>query len=100
MVTHVRIVLVDDHELFRAAMRALFASESGFEVVGEADSANAAYLVVEREKPDVVLMDFRLAGVDGIAAIHELRRRMPSTKVVMLSGFNEIDMVADALAAG
>jgi DNA-binding NarL/FixJ family response regulator len=96
----IRIVLVDDHELFRAGMRALLEMQEEFHLVGEAASADASYPVIERERPDVVLMDLRLAGVDGIAAVHELRRRMPRIRVMMLSGFNELDMVTDALGAG
>jgi DNA-binding NarL/FixJ family response regulator len=95
-----RLALVDDHELFRAGLARLLAGCPELELVGEAAEARSAYEVVERTKPDVVLIDVRLPGTDGIAAARELRRRHPSVRVAMLSASADPDLVADALQAG
>jgi DNA-binding NarL/FixJ family response regulator len=100
MVGRVRVVFVDDHELFREGLRALLAGDSGFEVVGEASDARSAYTLIDATAPDLALVDYKLAGTDGISATRELIRRHPNLRVVILSGHEEIDLVADALDAG
>ncbi|HZS36686.1 MAG TPA: response regulator transcription factor, partial [Polyangia bacterium] len=71
----VRLVLVDDHLLFRAALRVLLSNEAGFEIAGEAADAREAYRVIESVKPDVVLLDITLPGVNGVSITRELTRR-------------------------
>src|SRR4051794_12662251 len=95
-----RVLLVDDHELFRAGFRALLASYPDFEVVGEAADARTAYLEDERLKPDLTVMDVRLPGTDGISATRELRRRDPVRPVVILSALDMADVCIDAMQAG
>lgn len=81
-------------------MRALLANEDDLALVGEASELRAALAVVDSAQPDVVLLDLRLAGCDGMAALHELLRRAPSARVVVLSGVADADVIAEAMAAG
>lgn len=96
----VRIVLVDDHALLRAGVRDFLAARPGYKLVGEASSARSAMSLIEAEKPDVVLMDVALPGMDGIVATREILRRLPRTRVVMLSAHGQMPDVIDAVNAG
>src|SRR5262249_25610579 len=69
-------------------------------VVGEADDARGGYAVVEQLRPDVVVLDIMLPGIDGVAASREILRRVPSTKVLILSAYAHADRVREAFAAG
>lgn len=95
-----RLVLVDDHELFRSGLSALLAANPEFEIVGEAADARSAYSVVDSTRPDLCVVDFRLPGTDGISATRELMRRHPDMRVAVVSAHEEPDIVADALSAG
>ena len=95
-----RLVMVDDHQLFREGLRALLATEADLEVIGEASDAPGAYAEVEAKKPDLVVMDVSLAGTSGIVATRELLRRDPSLCVLLLSMHTEEDLVVEGLAAG
>ncbi len=95
-----RIVLVDDHALFRASLKTLLAAEPGLEIVGEAGDAREAYRVVESLKPDLVLLDIGLPGVNGVSTTRELTRRDPRCKILVLTQHSSEDFVAQALSAG
>lgn len=95
-----RIVLVDDEPLVRAGLRAILEAEPDLEVVGEADDGAGARAVVERTRPDVVLMDVRMPRVDGIAATRALLAREPAPRVLVVTTFENDDHVLDALRAG
>jgi two-component system response regulator NreC len=95
-----RLVLVDDHQLFREGFAVLLQREPDLTVVGEAADARAAYEVVEATLPDVVLVDVGLPGVNGIAVVRELVRRERQRKVLVLTMHAEEEFVAQALAAG
>jgi len=95
-----RILLVDDHDLFRAGFRAVLATFPEFEVVGEACDARAAYAEDERLRPDLTVVDFRLPGTDGIAATRELMRRDPRRRVAILSAVDTPEVVIEAMQAG
>src|SRR5262249_10925926 len=89
-----------DHEVFRDGLRAVLQSHSDCEVVGEAADARTGYAVVESTRPDVVLLDISLPGVDGLHAARELHHRVPESRVLILSAFAHADQVTQALAAG
>lgn len=96
----IRVVLVDDHILFREGLRALLGTHGDFEVVGEAGDARQAYNVVEETQPDLVVLDVSLPGIDGFAAARELRRRAPAMRLVFLSMHAGEDHAARALTVG
>lgn len=96
----VRVVIIDEHTLFREGLKALLAQHEDLQVVGEAGDARVAYDLVEEVEPDVVLMAIELAGIDGIAATREVLRRVPRTRVLMVSRHESEQLIAEATAAG
>jgi two-component system, NarL family, response regulator DevR len=98
--TKFRLVLVDDHEVVRLGLKTLLDRHPQFEVVGEAGTAREAVDIVERIKPDVVLMDIRLPGASGIDACEEITRNDPNVKVIMLTSYAEDEMLFSAIRAG
>ena len=96
----IRILLVDDHALFRQGLRQLLATTPDLVVVGEAGSANEAFELVPQLAPDVVLMDIAMPGLDGIAATAALRQRFPTLRVVMLTMYEPTTAGEAARAAG
>lgn len=95
-----RIILVDDHELFRTGVRQTLWSVPEFKFVGEASTARAAFALVDALAPDVVLMDITLPGMDGVVATREIKRRAPKTRVLIMSAHDQLHDVTDALSAG
>ena len=95
-----RIVLVDDHQLFRSALSALLTASPEYTVVGQADDARSAYRVVEQTNPDVVLTEIVLPGESGISLTRELVRRQRLRKIVILTGQASEELAAQAFAAG
>jgi DNA-binding NarL/FixJ family response regulator len=96
----VRVLLVDDDDLMRAGLRAVLSSDPTIEVAGEAGDGRFA---VERARalgPDVVLMDVRMPGLDGIAATRELLAAAPEARVLMLTTFEEDEYIFGGLSAG
>jgi DNA-binding NarL/FixJ family response regulator len=94
----IRLMLADDGERTRRALRALFATCSDLEVVGEAADGSAAIQLVARERPDIVVMDLRMPIVDGLKATGRIKQRCPRVQVVILSV--DADARDRALAAG
>ena len=96
----VRVLLVDDHLLFREGLRALLAARTDLMVCGEASDAEEAYRAFDEHKPDVVAMDVTLPTVSGIDATRELLRRHEGAKVLLLTMHAEPDFVVAGLQAG
>ena len=99
-VSNVKIFLVEDHDLVRAGIREFLHSVPGYEVVGEAATARVGFRMIESARPDVVLMDVSLPGMDGIVATREILRRAPRARVIMLSAHAQVHDVVDAFDAG
>jgi DNA-binding NarL/FixJ family response regulator len=99
-VTPVRVLLVDDDDLMRAGLTAVLSSDETIDVVGEAPDGRAAVERAIELRPDVVLMDVRMPGLDGIAATRELLAVSPDAKVVVLTTFEQDDYIFGALSAG
>jgi DNA-binding NarL/FixJ family response regulator len=95
--TPIRVLIVDDHGVTREGMSRLLAGEADLAVVGEAADGRAALRLAEASRPDVVLLDLRLPGLDGLQVARALRRRLPSTRVVALTGYDENEQYARAL---
>ena len=96
----IRVLVVDDHAVLRQALRHLLESSPGVEVVGDASNGRDAVELAERLKPDVVLMDSVMPGLNGIEATRQIRKRMPKVKVLMLTGYMEDEQISNALQAG
>lgn len=96
----IRILLVDDHRLMRDGMKTLLSLEGDLEVVGEAGNGSEGVQQALALKPDVVLMDIRMPGMNGVEATREIRRALPETKVLVLTTFDDDDMVMEALLEG
>ena len=86
-----RVLIVDDHAEFRRLARALL-TRSGFDVVAEAADAGEAMIEARAHRPDLVLLDVHLPGVDGIAVAHALDRELPATDVVLISARSPSDI--------
>ena len=87
--TSIRVLTVDDHPAFRDAARALIDATPGFEVAGEVDSGEDAVGAVMRLRPDLVLMDVGLSGIDGYEATRRLRYVRPATVIVLVSASDD-----------
>jgi two-component system, NarL family, response regulator LiaR len=95
-----RVVIVDDHKMFRDGLRGLINAEPGMEVVGEAVDGREAIEVARRLSPDVVVMDISMPGMNGIEALRHLIKDRPEVKVIMLSMYSSGPLVQSVLAAG
>jgi NarL family two-component system response regulator YdfI len=96
----IRILVADDHLIIRQGLRLILETEAGFELVGEAaDGAEAVRLCAELH-PAVVLMDLRMPGVDGLTAIERLQAEQPQVAVIILTTFNEDDLMLRGMQAG
>jgi len=100
MTARLRVVLADDHQLFRQGLAALLATVDGIEVVAEAGDGEAAVRAVARERPDVALVDLQMPGGGGIAAIREITERHPDVATLVLTMFDDDDSLFGAMRAG
>ncbi|MFN2299804.1 MAG: response regulator [Anaerolineales bacterium] len=96
----IRILIADDHRIVREGLRLILESQEGFELVGEAADGGEAVRLAEELKPDVILMDLRMPGMDGLTAIRSIRGRDPQAAIVILTTYNEDDMMVRGLQAG
>jgi DNA-binding NarL/FixJ family response regulator len=96
----IRVLLVDDQHLIRAGLRMLCDAQPDLEVVGEADNGRDAVTLAARLVPDVVVMDLRMPGVDGITATSRILADRPATRVLVLTTFGDDDHLYPALTAG
>ena len=96
----VRVVIVDDDALVRAALRLILESDSGVTVLGEGADGRSGYDAARSLRPDVVLMDLHMPGTDGVWATAQIAADCPDTKVLVLTAFDTDAMVAAALRAG
>ena len=100
IMSKMRIVLVDDHEVVRLGLKVLLEQSDHFEVVGEANNAKEAVEIAGKFRPDIVLMDIRLPGASGIEACEEITQLYPEVRVVMLTSYAEDEMLFSAIRAG
>lgn len=96
----VRVLLVDDHEIVRLGLKTLLGDIPWIEVIGEVGTAEAALQAIATHLPDVIVMDIRLPGESGIDACQQIVDRWPQMKVIMLTSYDEDDLIFKALQAG
>ncbi|WP_433295994.1 response regulator [Actinoplanes sp. CA-030573] len=96
----ISVLLADDQHLVRAGFRSLLRRDKDIVVVGEASTGDEAVRTARRLRPDVILMDIRMPGLDGIAATRAVLAELPGTRVIILTTFETDEYVFQALAAG
>ena len=97
---HMRIVLIDDHEVVRAGIKSLLDSQEDMEVVGEAGTMEEGVRRVGYDEPDIVVLDVRLPDGSGVEACRDIRERFPDVKVLMLTSFADEEALMSAILAG
>lgn len=96
----IRILIADDHQLFREGLRALLSTQPEFDVVGEAASGEEAIIQANDLQPDVILMDIQMPSLNGIEAIRRIHNTNPHIRVIVVTVFEEDDSVFAAMRAG
>jgi DNA-binding NarL/FixJ family response regulator len=96
----VRVLVADDHPVVRAGLRALLSAEPGLTVVAEAGSGEEAVVTARQQQPDVVLMDLRMPGAGGLAAIRQLSADLPRIRVLVLTTYDSDADILPAVEAG
>ena len=96
----IRVLVVDDHALHRDGTRQILSQQPDIEVAGDAPSAELALALVNQLHPDVVLMDIRLPGMNGIDATRRIRRDHPGTRVLVVTAYDDDEYIRGALEAG
>lgn len=100
MENKIRLMLVDDHEVVRVGLRSLLSMFAHIEVVAEASRADQCIEMVLQTHPDVILMDIRLPGKNGIEACREIKQEIPSIKLIMLTSYDSPELIQEAMLAG
>ena len=98
--TAIRVLIIDDHTLFRSGIRLLLQRQSGFEVVGEAGNVLEGVKEAKRWKPDVILLDLHMPDVSGLEAIQILEEEVPQAEIIMLTVSEESEDLLEALHMG
>jgi NarL family two-component system response regulator LiaR len=96
----VKVLIVDDHEVVRHGLRFMLAQEPGLEVVGEAADGREALAEIRRSRPDVVLLDLVMPGVDGLGVLHALRGEADGPAVIVLTSYADEGKAIEAMRAG
>ncbi|GAA0418842.1 DNA-binding response regulator [Acrocarpospora corrugata] len=96
----IRLIVVDDHPIVRDGLRGMFTGEPGFEVVGVAGDGARAVILAEELRPDVILMDLRMPGTDGVTAIRRLAERGSTARILVLTTYDTDSDVLPAIEAG
>jgi NarL family two-component system response regulator LiaR len=96
----ITVLVVDDHAVVREGLRTFLQLQDGLEVVGEAGDGEEAVRQAEQLRPDVILMDLVMPRLDGVGAMQELRRRLPASRVIVLTSFADDDRLLPAIQAG
>ncbi len=98
--TEITVLLADDHEVVREGLRLALLRSSHIRVVGEAADGETAVALAERRRPDVIVMDLRMPGMDGIEATEEIMRNIPDAKVLIFTAYSERALLQRGLESG
>jgi DNA-binding NarL/FixJ family response regulator len=98
--TPIRLLVVDDHQLVRKGIRSLLINHPDIEIVGEAENGVVALRQVQDCNPDIVLLDIRMPGLDGIEVIRQLHHARPEVKIIILTTYDDEAYISGALEAG
>jgi two-component system response regulator DevR len=96
----IRLLIIDDHEMVREGLKAMLLAEPDFAIVGDAANAEQALELIERLRPDIVLLDVRLPGVSGIEVCRIVTEQYPETAVIILTTFTDENLIAQSIQAG
>jgi NarL family two-component system response regulator LiaR len=96
----IRVLIADDHTIVREGLRALFATEPGLDLVGEASDGEQAVALARQLEPDVILLDMLMPRKDGLAAISEIKQHNPQARILVLTSFAEDEKVFPAIKGG
>jgi len=100
MTDRIRVLLIDDHEMARRGLEAMLSTADWIEVVGDADDCETGVAAVERLRPDIVLLDIRMPGLDGLACLEQLKARTEPVAVVMVTLYDDRRYVLEAIRRG
>ena len=95
-----RVLIVDDHALIRRGVQTILRPFSEWELCGETDNGNDAIRMAEELKPEVIIMDVAMPGLNGIEATRAIRKTQPAVKIVLLTLYESVDLVRSAFRAG
>ena len=96
----IRMLIIDDHEMVREGLKAILLSEPDFAIVGNASNAEQALELIERLRPDIVLLDVRLPGVSGVEVCRIVTEQYPKTGVIILTTFTDENLISQCIKAG
>jgi two-component system, NarL family, response regulator DevR len=96
----IRLLIIDDHEMVREGLKAMLTAEPDFEIVGDSANAEQALELIERLRPDVILLDVRLPGESGIDVCRTVTARYPEMAVIILTTYTDETLVAQCIQAG
>ena len=96
----IRLMLVDDHLVIRQGLRAMFADVDDVVIIGEAGNAADALIKTEALRPDILLLDIRMPGMNGLRLLHRLHDRLPDVKVIVLTNYDDEQFLLEAFRAG
>jgi DNA-binding NarL/FixJ family response regulator len=96
----IKVLIVDDHPVFRQGLRDILSTEEGLEVVGEAPDGEQALALAQQLTPDIVLMDINLPAMNGLLVTKRLRTMLPDVRVIMLTGYDDAEQRLHAIRAG
>ena len=96
----IRIMIIDDHSIVRDGLKYMIGISGDFEVIGEAEGVLDALEILQKIKPDIILLDYKLERSDGVIACREIKKRYPQIKILMLTAFAEEQVVTDAIKSG
>lgn len=100
MAKSIKVLIAEDHEIVRAGLRILISADPGLEIAGETNNGQAAVRLARKLHPDVVLMDLAMPKCNGLEASRDISRQVPGSKVLVLSAYQDEEMVQRAMEAG